>query len=58
MNKLFGTYKGKPVDENITKEELLEIIGHLAFQYSGGYKYNLKIEKSITQKGGELKWKH
>lgn len=47
MNEKLGTYQGKPIDESMTKQELLEVIKHVAGQYTEERKYNQKLEKVL-----------
>lgn len=42
-----GTYRGKPIDENMTKQELLEVIKHVSWQYTEERKHTIEIEKVL-----------
>ena len=47
MSKPLGSFRGKPIDENMSKHELLEVIKHVSGMYSAERKYNQKIEKYL-----------
>jgi hypothetical protein len=47
MSNTLGTFKGKPIDENMSKAELLEVIRYTSESYKSEREYNLKIEKAL-----------
>lgn len=42
-----GTFRGRIIDEHMSKSELLEVIKFLSEQYKNERSYNLKIENAL-----------